>query len=72
MACCSNRCPTRTPSASCSFGKSLASLLFHTSLTDIPTMLAVGCVLALVALLACYIPARRVARMDPILALREG
>jgi putative ABC transport system permease protein len=50
----------------------LASLLFNTSPTDIPTMAAVACVLALVALLACYIPARRTTRVDPIVALRDA
>jgi putative ABC transport system permease protein len=50
----------------------LASLLFNTSPTDIPTMLAVAGLLAAVALLACYLPARRATRVDPIVALREG
>ncbi len=38
--------------------------------TDPPTLAAVCLVLALVALLACYIPARRAARMSPIKSLR--
>jgi putative ABC transport system permease protein len=49
----------------------LASLLFNTSPTDIPTMLIVAGTLAAVAMLACYLPARRATRVDPIEALRS-
>jgi len=38
--------------------------------TDPPTLAAVCLVLALAALLACYIPARRAARMNPLTSLR--
>jgi predicted permease len=50
--------------------KVMASQLFMVSRTDPFTFIAVAAVLALVALTACYIPARRAAKIDPMVALR--
>lgn len=49
----------------------LAALLFEIQPHDPPTFGFVTCLLAAVALLACWIPARRAARVDPIVALRN-
>jgi ABC-type lipoprotein release transport system permease subunit len=48
----------------------MSSLLFHVAPGDPFTLLAGAVVLLLVSLLACYIPARRAARVDPLIALR--
>lgn len=48
----------------------MSSLLFNVSVTDPATFGVIGTVLLLVAIAACYLPARRAAKVDPMIALR--
>ena len=48
----------------------MASLLFEVAPSDPTTFVGVALLLALAGLLACYIPARRAMRVDPLVALR--
>jgi putative ABC transport system permease protein len=52
-------------------GHLLQSLLFGIGANDTATIVGVSAVLSLVALLACWIPARRASRVDPVIALRS-
>jgi predicted permease len=48
----------------------LASLLFQVRASDPPTYVGAGVLIALTALVSCWLPARRVLQVDPVVALR--
>jgi predicted permease len=56
--------------ASFGFSRLISSLLFGVTPNSIATLAAVSAGLIVVALLACYIPARRATKVDPMVALR--
>ena len=56
---------------SLAIASSLRSMLFGVTPTDAPTYAGVFALLAAASLAACYVPAHRAARIDPMQALRQ-
>ena len=57
--------------AALALGRALSSLIYGVTPTDPWTLGGVALLLAFVALVACFVPALRATRLDPIRALRD-
>jgi len=57
--------------ASLAMARALTSLLFGVEPTDLPTFFGVSALLAVLALMACSIPAMRATQLDPLAVLRN-
>ena len=57
--------------AAFAIAKLMAFMLYHVSPTDAPTFALTAALLAITAVFACYIPARRASHTDPVRALRH-
>ena len=55
---------------SLAFARALATQLYGMGAWDVATLATVAALLALITLVACFVPARRAARVDPMVALR--
>jgi ABC-type antimicrobial peptide transport system permease subunit len=49
----------------------MSSMLFGVKPTDVATFFFVVLILCLIAAAACYVPARRAMKIDPLIALRD-
>jgi putative ABC transport system permease protein len=52
------------------FARAISAQLYGVGAWDVPTLATVAALLGLITLAACYVPARRAARIDPVVALR--
>jgi putative ABC transport system permease protein len=56
--------------SACFVGRAMRSVLYGVGVIDINALCVVATILLIAAILACYIPARRAAKVDPMAALR--